>query len=78
MGRVAFEQLGPERAAALNAVETRFTLPPDQIDMIITAGRDALSTSNAFHAFLKSLPHAAPSTPAAAVPLDDLHEARAQ
>ena len=79
MGRVAFEQLGPERAAALNAVETRFTLPPDQIDMVITAGQDALNTSNAFHAFLKSLPRAATSTPAAAMPLPAAaHEAQAQ
>jgi NTE family protein len=78
MGRVAFEQLGPERAAALNAVETRFTLPPDQIDMIITAGRDALSTSTAFHAFLRSLPRSAPSTPAAAAPLPAVHEAQTQ
>jgi NTE family protein len=78
MGRVAFEQLGPERAAALNAVETRFTLPPDQIDMIITAGHDALNTSNAFHAFLKSLPRAAPGTVAATAPLPAPQEARAQ
>ncbi len=77
-GRVAFEQLGPERAAALNAVETRFKLPPDQVDMLITAGRDALSTSNAFHAFLKSLPRTAPATPAAEAPLSALHEARSE
>jgi NTE family protein len=77
MGRVAFEQLGPERAVALNAVETRFTLPPDQVDMLITAGRDALSTSNAFHAFIKSLPHGAPPAAATAAPLPASHQARA-
>jgi NTE family protein len=74
MGRVAFEQLGPERAAALDAVETRFKLPPDQVDMLITAGRDALGTSNVFHAFLKSLPHSSP----VATPLTTLNEARAE
>jgi NTE family protein len=73
-GRIAFEQLGPERAAALNAVETRFKLPPEQVDMLITAGRDALHTSNVFHAFLKSLPRTTP----VASPLTTLHEARAQ
>jgi NTE family protein len=78
MGRVTFEQLGPERAAALNAVETRFKLPPDQVDMLITAGRDALGTSNVFHAFLKSLPHASPRTASVAVPLTTSHEAQAQ
>ena len=78
MGRVTFEQLGPERAAALNAVETRFKLPPDQVDMLITAGRDALGTSNVFHAFLKSLPRSPLRTAAVALPLTILHEARAQ
>ena len=46
IGRVAFDQLGPERAAALNAVETRFKLPPDQVDMLIDAGRDALENQH--------------------------------
>jgi hypothetical protein len=46
--------------------------------MVITAGRDALNTSNAFHAFLKSLPRAAPGTAAAAAPLPASHEAQAQ
>jgi NTE family protein len=60
IGRIAFEQLGPERAAALNAVETRFKLPPDQVEMLITAGRDALNASAPFRAFLASLAHAPP------------------
>jgi NTE family protein len=32
VNRVGFEQLGPERAKILNAVDTRFKLPPDQVD----------------------------------------------
>ena len=43
IGRVGFDGLSPDRAAALNRVETRLKLPPDQVDMLIAAGRDALS-----------------------------------
>ena len=60
IGRISFDQLGPERAAALNAVETRFRLPPQQVDMLIDAGRDALKTNVVFRAFLKSLPGVPP------------------
>ena len=55
VGRTSFEQLGPEREAALNAVETNFHLPPDQVEMLIAAGRDALKTNKVFNAFLTSL-----------------------
>jgi NTE family protein len=55
VGRLAFEQLGVQRAAALNAVATRFTLPPDQVEMLIAAGRDALRASRVFNAFLTSI-----------------------
>jgi NTE family protein len=58
LARLAFDQLGPERAAALNAVETRFKLPPDQVDLLITAGRDALKNNTVFRSFLASLGHA--------------------
>jgi NTE family protein len=57
VGRIAFDQLGPERAAALNAVETRLRLPPDQVDMLIAAGRDALKNSVVFRSFLNASPH---------------------
>jgi hypothetical protein len=51
-------------------VETRFQLPPDQIDMLVTAGRDALNANPKFRAFINSFgrtapPPAAPSTPVA-------------
>jgi NTE family protein len=63
IGRIAFEQLGPERAAQLNAVETRFKLPPQQVDMLIDAGRDALRANKAFRDFLNSMQSAPPRVP---------------
>jgi NTE family protein len=87
IGRVAFEQLGPERATALNAVETRLRLPADQVDMLITAGRDALKTNTVFRSFLNSLPGAikprpprrkAPVAGPVTAPADVPQEAHAQ
>jgi NTE family protein len=61
VGRIAFDQLGAERAAALNAVPTALKLPPDQVEELISGGRDALKTSPTFRNFLDSLGHAPPS-----------------
>jgi NTE family protein len=55
VSRVAFDQLGPERAKALNAVDTRLKLPTDQVDAVIAAGRDALRANPTFQQFLKGL-----------------------
>jgi NTE family protein len=55
VGRIAFDQLDPQRRIALNAVETRFVLPPQQVDMLIDAGRDALKGNTTFRSFLGSL-----------------------
>ena len=67
ISKISFDALGSDRSAALNRVETRFQLPPDQIDMLITAGRDALSANSKFRAFVASLgrapPPAAPGAP---------------
>jgi NTE family protein len=63
IGRISFDQLGHERAAALNAVETRFSLPPDQVEMLIAAGHDALRDNPTFHDFLKSMPGVQPGPP---------------
>jgi len=76
VGRVSFDQLGPDRAAALNAVETRLRLPPQQVDMLIDAGRDALTGNAVFRAFLGQTPQPShpplrrkpAGTPAAAAP----------
>jgi NTE family protein len=53
--RLSFDDLGPERSAALNAVETRFKLPPDQVDMLIAAGHDVLLSNGVFRKFLNSM-----------------------
>src|SRR5271154_1500340 len=68
VGRIAFDQLDPQRAAALNAVETRFVLPPQQVDLLIDAGRDALRANPVFRTFLASLGRGGPrrGTPVAA------------
>ena len=51
VGRIAFDQLDPQRAAALNAVETSFVLPPQQVDLLIDAGRDALKSQSGIPLF---------------------------
>ncbi|MGC1778065.1 MAG: patatin-like phospholipase family protein [Xanthobacteraceae bacterium] len=86
ISRLTFDDLGPERAAALNAVQTRFKLPPDQVNLLIAAGHDALFANPTFHAFMGTLPrgpqmppHPRPRTAPVAVvpPLLPAHEARA-
>ena len=60
VGRISFDQLGPDRSAALNAVETRLKLPPDQVDLLIDAGRDALKANKVFREFLNAGPRLRP------------------
>ncbi len=55
IGRLSFDQFEASRAAALNAVPTRFHLPPQQVDEVIAAGRDALRSSATLQAFVKSM-----------------------
>ena len=55
VNRVGFEQLGTERARALNAVDTRFKLPAEQVDFVIDAGRDALRANPIFQDFINHL-----------------------
>ena len=89
IGRVGFDGLSPDRAAALNRVETRLKLPPDQVDMLIAAGRDALSANSKFRAFLGSFGYGKPpasrltlpppaGTPVSALPMTGSHTALAQ
>jgi len=80
VNRVGFDQLGLERAKALNAVDTRFKLPTDQVDAVIAAGHDALRINPTFREFLKGIggrvlpareptgPAEPPSTPVAVLP----------
>jgi NTE family protein len=53
--RVSFDRLEPARAAVLEAVPTRLTLPADQVDMLIEGGAAALRNSKAFQAFRSGL-----------------------
>ena len=78
LARVSFDQLSPERANALNAVETRFKLPPEQVDMLIDAGRDALKVNPVFRSFLKSLGAPPPAATPVASPGNGAQEAEAQ
>jgi NTE family protein len=55
VGRIGFDQLDPARAAELETIPTRFRLPPDQVDAVIAAGRDALRANPAFRAFAGSM-----------------------
>jgi NTE family protein len=78
IGRIAFDQLGPERAAALNNVQTALKLPPDQVDELISAGRDALKVNPTFRDFMGSLSHTPPHGKPVAMPVIEPHEASAQ
>jgi NTE family protein len=53
--RVNFDQLGPARAGILKAVPTRFSLPGDQVDLLIEAGADALRQSKSYQTFRRGL-----------------------
>lgn len=55
VGRLGFDQLDRVRAAELEAIPTRFRLPPQQVDDIIAAGRDALRVNPTFRSFAASL-----------------------
>ncbi len=66
VGRVGFDQLGEQRAAQLQAIETRFKLPQDQVDALIAAGGDALRANPTFQGFLASLRSGSRPAPAPA------------
>ncbi|MDQ8726240.1 patatin-like phospholipase family protein [Bradyrhizobium sp. LHD-71] len=55
IGRLGFDQLDPARAAQLEAIPTRFRLPPEQVDAAIAAGRDALRASPVLRGFIAGL-----------------------
>ena len=55
VGRISFDQFDPQRQAALDAIQTNFHLPPDQIETLIVAGGDALKANGVFRQFLGSL-----------------------
>jgi NTE family protein len=53
--RLSFERLGPARAAVLEAVATRLTLPADQVDLLIEGGAAALRNSKTYQVFRSGL-----------------------
>lgn len=55
IGRIAFDQLDPERAKRLGAVPTRFKLPVETVDELIAAGGEALAKHPTYRAFLGGL-----------------------
>jgi len=55
IGRLNFDQLDPERAQKLNTIPTRFKLPAEDVDLLISAGADSLRSNGVFKAFLASL-----------------------
>ena len=55
IGRIAFDQLDPERAKRLGAVPTRLKLPAETVDDLIGAGGEALAKHPTYKAFLGGL-----------------------
>lgn len=47
---ISFSDLGGDTRQRLNAIPTRFKLPAEQVDLLISAGREALRRSSAFKA----------------------------
>ena len=52
---ISFGQLGEPRARQLNAIPTRFSLPAQDIDLLITSGAEALRQSSTYQAFRRGL-----------------------
>jgi hypothetical protein len=68
VGHLEFDQLGAARSSDLKAIPTRFKLSPDQVDMLMVAGQDALRTNPTFRAFLRSLERRTATAASAAEP----------
>ena len=52
VGRINFEQLGPQRAFALKSIPTRFKLTREEVDTLIKAGQEALRKNPTFRQFV--------------------------
>jgi hypothetical protein len=53
VGRVTFEDAGPEVKPLLDAVPTRFVLTPEVREMVIDAGRAAVRNNPTFREFVR-------------------------
>jgi NTE family protein len=54
VGRVNFEQLGRKRAMEHSSIATRLTIAPEEVEMVVAAGRDALRANPTYRAFLSN------------------------
>jgi NTE family protein len=52
---IGFDRLAEPRASQLNAIRTSLSLPPQDIDLLITSGADALRQSSSYQAFRRGL-----------------------
>ncbi|MBX3520540.1 MAG: patatin-like phospholipase family protein [Xanthobacteraceae bacterium] len=55
IGRIGFDQLGQQRADALNKVKTSLQLPADQVDEVINAGDESVTNNDVLRRFLSSI-----------------------
>lgn len=53
--RVGFDQFDRTRAAALDAIPTRFQLPQESVDLLIEAGGEAVRNNSIYQAFRRGL-----------------------
>jgi NTE family protein len=53
--RVGFDQFDGTRAAALDAIPTRFQLPQESVDLLIEAGGEAVRNNPIYQAFRRGL-----------------------
>jgi NTE family protein len=54
VGRINFDQLGARRAPTLNSIPTRFKLTKEDVDSLVTAGKE-LRANPVFREFLTSI-----------------------
>jgi NTE family protein len=54
VGRINFDQLGRNRATELSSIPTRLKIAPEEVEMVVAAGRDALRGNPTFRAFLSN------------------------
>ena len=52
-GEIAFDQL-PDKKDRLGAIETSFKLPPDEVDLLIAAGQEAVARNSVINGFLSA------------------------
>jgi len=51
INEIAFDRFDPQRAAQLTVIQTRFKLPPEQVDLLIQSGVEAVATQTTLRAY---------------------------